>query len=68
MVHILRAVGRDTHGTTLVEYALIVSLISFAVLTGYEAIGGKVQNNFNNTANAQATAQGVADAAQNVQP
>jgi pilus assembly protein Flp/PilA len=46
----LRKLFTDTRGVTSVEYALIASLISVAAITGYQTLGDKVQNSFENTA------------------
>lgn len=40
----------DRRGATAIEYALIASLISVAAIVGYQNLGDKVNNSFDNTA------------------
>lgn len=47
MLH-LRKLIADKRGIAAIEYALIASLISVAAIAGYQNLGGKVQNSFEN--------------------
>jgi len=38
----VRELSRDTRGTTAIEYALIASGISIAILGGVTAVGGQI--------------------------
>lgn len=46
----LRAIGGDVRGATAVEYGLILSLIFLALMTGVIALGGSVQQRWNDIA------------------
>lgn len=46
----LRALGGDSRGATAVEYGLILSLIFLALMTGVIALGGSVQQRWNDIA------------------
>ncbi len=43
----LRALGGDMRGATAVEYGLILSLVFLALMTGVIALGGSVQQRWN---------------------
>lgn len=49
MRHFLKLLT-DRRGATAIEYALIASLISVAAIVGYQNLGAKVNNSFDNTA------------------
>ena len=42
----LKAILADKRGVTVIEYALIASLISVAAIVGYHNLGIEVQNSF----------------------
>ncbi len=52
MFHAIRNVLADDEGATLVEYALIVSLIAVACIAVVGAVGGQLQSSFNNIGSA----------------
>ncbi|MBN9033849.1 MAG: pilus assembly protein [Rhizobiales bacterium 63-7] len=41
---------KDESGATAIEYGLIAALISVALITGATALGGSINNTFNNLA------------------
>ena len=45
----LRRILTDRRGATVIEYALIASLISVAAIVGYNSLGDKVGSSFQNT-------------------
>ena len=47
-VRSLRELSRDTRGTTAIEYALIASGISIAILGAVTAVGGQIMDVFYN--------------------
>jgi pilus assembly protein Flp/PilA len=49
-MRLFRRLCADKRGATAIEYALIASLISVAAIAGYEALGDKIENSFQNTA------------------
>jgi pilus assembly protein Flp/PilA len=49
-MRLFRRLWTDKRGATAIEYALIASLISVAAIAGYEALGDKLQDSFQNTA------------------
>jgi len=49
-MNILRNFIRNESGATAIEYALIATLISVAIIGGATAIGSGVSNSFTNTA------------------
>ena len=49
-MRIIRSLFGDRRGATAIEYALIASLISVAAIVGYETLGERVENSFDNTA------------------
>lgn len=63
MMRRLRSLASDERGATLVEYALLASLISAVLLTAFEAVGSRVHNNFDKVAAGQATALAAGNAA-----
>ena len=46
----IRRLIADRRGATVIEYALIASLISVAAIVGYQTLGEQVESSFNNTA------------------
>ena len=46
------AIAMDERGATAIEYALIASLISIAILTAASTIGTSLINTFNTVSNA----------------
>ena len=44
MVDLLKQLGRDEEGASLVEYSILIGLITAAVITLIVAVGGKVTN------------------------
>lgn len=40
----------DSRGATVIEYAILASLISVAAIAGYHTLGKKVEGSFNETA------------------
>jgi pilus assembly protein Flp/PilA len=47
----LRNLLRDERGQGLVEYALIVALVSIVAIAALKFLGGKASNTLNNAAN-----------------
>ena len=45
---IIRRLARDTNGATMVEYALLVSLIALVVALGATILGQDISTMFNN--------------------
>lgn len=45
-----RRILADRRGATVIEYALIASLISVAAIVGYQSLGDQIENSFQNTA------------------
>ncbi len=56
MLQMLRRLGRDQAGVTMIEYALIAALVSIVAITLLQAMGTKVKNLFSNINSALATA------------
>ena len=50
MLKILSAMLRDDEGATLVEYALIVALVSVAAIAALTLLGGNANNTLSNVA------------------
>ena len=50
MIKFLTALLRDEEGATLVEYALIVALVSVAAIAALTLLGGNANNTLNNVA------------------
>ncbi len=48
----LMAVVRDDRGQGLVEYALIIALVSLVAISALKFLGAKASNSLNNAANA----------------
>jgi pilus assembly protein Flp/PilA len=48
----LKDLMKDDEGQDLVEYALLVALLSLAAVASITALGGKIQNIFNGIGNA----------------
>ncbi|MFQ5912358.1 MAG: Flp family type IVb pilin [Nitrospinota bacterium] len=44
----LRRLWRNEEGQGLVEYSLIIALVAIAVVLALTALGGNIQNTFNN--------------------
>ena len=40
----------DSRGATVIEYAILASLISVAAIAGYHTLGKKAEGSFNETA------------------
>jgi len=59
MGQILRDLGRNDRGATLVEYAIIVALIALTAVSALRAVGDSVYSNFGRSADVQATAVGA---------
>ncbi len=51
MIKNLLALLRDDEGATLVEYALIVALVSVAAIAALTLLGTNAKNTINNVAN-----------------
>ena len=49
-MRLFRKLFADKRGVTAIEYALIASLISVAAIAGYQTLGEKVEDSFQNTA------------------
>ena len=48
----------EEDGASMVEYALLISLIAVVAIAAVTAVGGQVSNSFSNVANEFATASG----------
>lgn len=48
MVRFLKRLASDEAGATAIEYALIASLISVAIIAGATSIGGSLNTTFTN--------------------
>lgn len=46
-----RSLGSDRRGATAIEFALVASLISIAIIVGVRQLGNEVGNNFDEVAN-----------------
>jgi len=47
----VRKIMKNNKGATAIEYGLIAALIAVAAITAMNAVGGKLQNTFNNVSN-----------------
>ena len=56
MLRLLRRLGRDQAGVTMIEYALIAALVSIIAISLLQAMGTKVKNLFSTVNSALATA------------
>ena len=56
MRHLLSRFFRDKSGVTAVEYALIVALVSIALVAGARAVGLQIGGTFNTTKTTMKTA------------
>ena len=56
MLRLMRRLGRDQAGVTMVEYALIAALVSIVAISLLSAMGSKVKNIFTNINNGLTTA------------
>jgi pilus assembly protein Flp/PilA len=56
MIRLMRQLGRDQAGVTMIEYALIAALVSVVAISLLSAIGGKVKNLFTSVNTALTTA------------
>jgi pilus assembly protein Flp/PilA len=52
LVTSLRRLVRDERGQGLVEYALIIALVSIVAIAALKFLGSKASNSLNNAANA----------------
>lgn len=50
MLRLMSFLFRDRHGATAIEYALMASLVSIALITAGSQIGGAMGTNFNTLA------------------
>jgi pilus assembly protein Flp/PilA len=50
MMKRFKAVGTNSAGATSIEYALIASIISLAIIAGATQIGSNLKNTFTNVA------------------
>ncbi len=56
MLRLVRRLGRDQAGVTMVEYALIAALVSIVAISLISAMGTRVKNIFTTINNALSTA------------
>ena len=50
-MYFIRKLIRNNKAATAIEYGLIAALIAVAAITAMNAVGGKLQNTFNNVSN-----------------
>ena len=56
MLRLMRRLGKDQAGVTMIEYALIAALVSIVAISLLSAMGSKVKNIFTNINTALTTA------------
>ena len=56
MLRLVRRLGRDQAGVTMIEYALIAALVSIIAISLLSAMGTRVKNIFTSINNALSTA------------
>ena len=56
MLRLVRRLGRDQAGVTMIEYALIAALVSIVAISLLSAMGSRVKNIFTSINNALSTA------------
>ena len=56
MLRLVRRLGKDQAGVTMVEYALIAALVSIVAISLLSAMGTRVKNIFTSINNALSTA------------
>jgi pilus assembly protein Flp/PilA len=56
MLRLVRRLGKDQAGVTMVEYALIAALVSIVAISLLSAMGTRVKNIFTTINNALSTA------------
>jgi len=52
MITLVRALLADEAGATMVEYALILTMLAVAILAGVTGVGGIIKNSFNSIGSA----------------
>lgn len=56
MITLVRAVLADDSGATLVEYALIITMLAITILAGVTGVGGIIKSSFNSIGSAVGSA------------
>ena len=57
MMHVLRRLVRDESGVTLVEYAMVLSLLSIGMIVGLTALATAIGNNMTNAGSSMTNLQ-----------
>lgn len=58
MLKTMKSLLKDESGATAVEYALVIGLVSIAIITAAQGLGGAVTTAFENISDALNTASG----------